>query len=72
MPETTVIRRIGHALAGCGARLRDVVMGASGLAAYEQYIAHLRAHHPDVIPMSRATFFRAEQAARWEGIRRCC
>jgi uncharacterized short protein YbdD (DUF466 family) len=61
-----------HALGRCGAWLRDIVSGASGLATYEQYLAHQRAHHPDVIPMSSAAFFRAEQAARWEGVRRCC
>ncbi|MGB5131393.1 MAG: YbdD/YjiX family protein [Steroidobacteraceae bacterium] len=55
-----------------GARLRDIFTGASGLAAYEQYLAHLHAHHPGVIPMSREAFFRADLTARWEGVRRCC
>ena len=72
MPEQNLCRAAGRALARCGGRLRDIVAGASGLATYEQYVAHLRAQHPDVMPMSRAAFFRAEQAVRWEGISRCC
>lgn len=54
------------------ARIRDIVTGASGLAAYEHYLSHLQMHHPDTRPMSREAFFRAEVAARWEGVRRCC
>jgi len=72
MPDRHFIRAARRALNGCGARLSDIVTGAAGLAAYEQYVAHLRVHDPDVVPMSRATFFRAEQAARWAGVRRCC
>jgi uncharacterized short protein YbdD (DUF466 family) len=66
------MRTIRLALARLGARLRDVAIGASGLRAYEQYLAHERAHHPDVPPMSREVFFRADLTARWEGVRRCC
>jgi uncharacterized short protein YbdD (DUF466 family) len=66
------MRVIYLALAGSGARIRDIITGASGLAAYEQYLAHLRAHHAAVQPLSREEFFRNEQAARWDGVRRCC
>jgi uncharacterized short protein YbdD (DUF466 family) len=59
-------------LAGSGTRIRDIVTGASGLSAYEQYLAHLRAHHPGVQPLSREEFFRSDQTARWDGVRRCC
>lgn len=59
-------------LAGLGARIRDVLYGASGLTAYEQYLGHLRARHPDVAPMSREEFFRNDLTARWNGVRRCC
>ena len=72
MPDGTFFRAIGPALAGFRARLRDIVTGASGLSAYEHYRAHLRAHHPEVLPMSREAFFRADLKARWEGVRRCC
>ena len=44
----------------------------TGDDAYERYIAHCRAHHPDRVPVGRAEFFRAEQARRWDGVRRCC
>jgi len=66
------MRAICLALAAIGARLRDILTGASGLSAYEQYLAHLRAHHPEVPPMTREAFFCADLAARWEGVRRCC
>lgn len=72
MPDQSFIRAIHGALARLGARLRDVVTGASGLSAYEQYLAHLRAQHPEAPPMTREAFFRADLAARWEGVRRCC
>jgi len=72
MPDGTFIRAIGFALAGCGARLRDIVTGASGFLAYEQYLEHVRTRHPGAAPMSRAAFFRSDQTARWEGVRRCC
>jgi len=72
MPDRSIVEAIRRALAGLGARLRDIVTGASGLSAYEQYLAHLRAHHPDVQPMSREEFFRNDLTARWEGVRRCC
>lgn len=72
MPDRSVVEMTRRALAGFGARLRDIVSGASGLRAYEQYLRHLRAHHPGTQPMSREAFFRSDQAARWEGVRRCC
>ena len=72
VPDRSFIQAAGRALAGCVARLCDIVTGATGLPAYDQYLAHLRTHHPDENPMSRAAFFRAEQSARWEGVRRCC
>jgi uncharacterized short protein YbdD (DUF466 family) len=52
--------------------LREVWTGATGGDAYANYLGHQRAHHPDAAPLSRGDFFRAEQRARWEGVRRCC
>jgi len=72
MPDPSIVEAIRRAPGRLGARLRDIVTGASGLRAYEQYRAHLRAHHPEVLPMSREAFFRADLTLRWEGVRRCC
>lgn len=72
MPDRRFIQAARRALVLGATRLRDIVAGASGLAAYDQYVLHLRAHHSGSIPMTRAEFFRIEQAARWEGVRRCC
>lgn len=44
----------------------------NGGAAYAHYLQHLRAHHPEVPPLSRDEFHRREQQRRWEGVRRCC
>ena len=39
---------------------------------YERYLAHLRTHHPDTVPMSRAEFERGEQEKRAKPGARCC
>ena len=72
MPDRTPLQSMRRALAEACARIRDIVDGASGLSAYEHYLAHLATHHPGSRPMSRAEFFRADTAARWDGVRRCC
>jgi len=72
MHDRKFMRVICLTLAGLGARLRDIIAGASGLSAYEQYLTHLRVHHPEVQAMSCEEFFRSNQTARWEGVRRCC
>jgi uncharacterized short protein YbdD (DUF466 family) len=56
----------------CGRALAEIWEGVSGLHAYDQYVAHLRTHHPEREPISREEFYRRELTARWEGIRRCC
>lgn len=71
MPDRSFARSICLAVAGLRA-MHDVVAGASGIRAYEQYLAHMRAHHPEAATMSREAFFRADLTARWDGIRRCC
>ena len=63
--------------AGVGVRmlwsiLRDIVRGATGADAYERYLAHARQAHPERTPLTPAAYFREEQVARWEGLRRCC
>jgi uncharacterized short protein YbdD (DUF466 family) len=52
--------------------MRHVWLGVSGLHAYEAYVAHCRAHHPDRAIPSREEFFRRDLVARWDGVRRCC
>ena len=45
----------------------------SGDDAYERYVAHERAHHPDRQPMDRRAFYLAEQHRRFSsGPTRCC
>ena len=53
-------------------RLWSGLRRLTGDDAYERYLAHCREHHPDRAPLGRGEFFRAEQARRWEGVRRCC
>lgn len=46
----------------------------SGDDAYERYLAHWQEHHAQEgeQPMDRIAYFKAEQARKWEGVRRCC
>jgi uncharacterized short protein YbdD (DUF466 family) len=55
-----------------GRALRDVWHGVSGLHTYDRYLAHHRAHHPDLVPLEREEFFRRELSEKWNGVRRCC
>ncbi|MBI5615319.1 MAG: YbdD/YjiX family protein [Gammaproteobacteria bacterium] len=43
-----------------------------GEDAYARYLRHATCTHADRPPMSRKEFFKAEQARRWDGVRRCC
>ena len=52
----------------CWRALRRV----SGDDAYERYLVHHAATHPELAPLGRADFFRSEQKRKWEGLRRCC
>ena len=46
-----------------------------GVGNYTQYLAHMRAHHPEVVAMSEVEYFRHCQNARYPGadgtIKRC-
>lgn len=44
----------------------------SGDDAYERYLAHHAACHPDTAPLSRKEFFQHEQQQKWSDIKRCC
>ncbi len=60
--------RVGEFCAAARAYLRWL----NGDSAYERWVAHLRAAHPEAPVPSRAAFYRAEVERRWSGIRRCC
>lgn len=40
--------------------------------AYERYVAHQQAHHPDHPIASRKAFYVDEQTRRFSGVSRCC
>jgi uncharacterized short protein YbdD (DUF466 family) len=44
----------------------------SGDDAYERYLVHHQATHPEQPALSRRAFFRLQQEHRFEGINRCC
>ena len=44
----------------------------SGDDAYERYLKHCAAHHPDNAPLSREAFFKQWQDGKWQGVKRCC
>ena len=60
--------RLSAWLTRCWQAIRQL----SGDDAYERYLAHHAACHPDTPPLSRKEHFRHTEAARWDGVRRCC
>ena len=78
MTETMHFARFLRALPGFTlAALRNVwriVRTVSGDDAYERYLAHWRRQHASdsAEPLDRAGYFRAEQARKWNSVRRCC
>ena len=55
-----------------GNRLWRFIRRLSGDDAYERYLAHHAAAHPEEPPLSRKAFFKQEQERKWAGVRRCC
>lgn len=55
-------------------RLRETASLMIGLPDYERYAAHVRAHHPGRLVMSRAEFVAERMSRRYEGrgAGRCC
>ena len=50
-----------------------VVRRIIGAPDYEHYLAHMRARHPEVAPLSRELFMKAQLQARFEKPgARCC
>lgn len=52
--------------------LWQAVRRLSGDDAYERYLVHHTAHHADMPPLSRETFFKQWQDNKWKGVKRCC
>ena len=67
-------------LQGTSMKLRDMVEQTAtvmrriiGVPDYDRYVAHVREHHPDVTPMSRADFERQRMNDRYTRPgSRCC
>jgi uncharacterized short protein YbdD (DUF466 family) len=56
-------------------RLKDLwqwLRRVSGDDAYDQYIAHLHAAHPERTVQDRTTFLRQRENEKWSGVKRCC
>jgi uncharacterized short protein YbdD (DUF466 family) len=54
-------------------RVANVVRRIIGVPDYDRYLAHVREHHPDVAPMSRAEFERVRMNDRYTRPgSRCC
>ena len=67
-----LLTRTRRALGRVRSALQDVLVGATGADAYGNYLAHLRRHHPERVPLSRERFAAEDLSARWNGVRRCC
>lgn len=59
---------IGVVLKRCWRAVRRL----SGDDAYERYLAHHAAHHPETPPLTREAFFKEWQDNKWKGVKRCC
>ena len=40
--------------------------------AYDRYVHHVRARHPDRPPLDRRAFYAVELDRRWRQVNRCC
>jgi uncharacterized short protein YbdD (DUF466 family) len=53
-------------------RLWAGLRAVTGDDAYERYLSHRRARHPEEPALGRAAFYRAELDRRWARPNRCC
>lgn len=53
-------------------RLWNFIRELAADDAYERYVAHHCAAHPDAPVLGRRAFFINEQSRKWSGIKRCC
>jgi uncharacterized short protein YbdD (DUF466 family) len=69
-PAPTEQPRAPHGLI---ARMTHAIRAIIGAPDYARYLAHLRARHPDTIPLSHEEFVRERERARYKGTgSRCC
>lgn len=62
MPATDLLRRAA-----------EVLRAILGVPGYERYAAHMRRHHPDVMPLTRDDFVRERLNDRYSRAgSRCC
>ena len=52
--------------------LWSVIRALSTDDAYDKYLAHHSAAHPEAAPLSRRMFYIRQQQEKWTGISRCC
>jgi uncharacterized short protein YbdD (DUF466 family) len=54
-------------------RAADVVRRVIGVPDYERYLAHMRQHHPECVPLTRDGFIAERLRARYDRPgSRCC
>lgn len=58
---------LAQRLRGFWRRLQEGGALMVGVPDYERYVAHMRAAHPELVPLSRAAFVRARMEARYGG-----
>ncbi|MEJ7809133.1 MAG: YbdD/YjiX family protein [Gemmatimonadaceae bacterium] len=62
-----------HALSRGARVVACVIRAVIGVPDYERYVAHLRLHHPDRVPLGRSEFTRQQMEARYSRPgSRCC
>jgi uncharacterized short protein YbdD (DUF466 family) len=67
-----MIRSSSQKLAAVAAAFWRVARTVCRDDAYERYLAHHRAAHPNAAPLSPREFYLREQQRKWSGISRCC
>jgi uncharacterized short protein YbdD (DUF466 family) len=61
-----------HKRLAAGRSLWSFIRSLARDNAYESYLDHHRAEHPDERPLSRRELYLREQQRKWGGITRCC
>ena len=56
----------------CWALAWGLIRALSTDDAYDKYLAHQAAAHPDRTPLSRRAFYINQQQQKWTGVSRCC
>ena len=60
------------AVDGRPARLWAWLRALLGDDAYERYLRHCIARHPEAEPLDRRAFYASELDRRWKQVNRCC